>query len=258
MTLLKSPHEIRESAPDQFKTLVVLKPLCAEDACINHRVEILLTELKKSAQGFYEPPSVAKAALQQLLGMTDAQRRQMASAAIQEAMKQQPHETLPIFRLMARDQGSGREFLMEVGYLDDMHRKAAEQNAMEKDYWVTNQAGSEVDAAGKPVDTGELALPAATPFQRLTRAAASAAAVMPKGPERDELLKTIQHLKVPILGWTSVQHGERCYSWGVEEPEDPAYKWKPFYDDLRRGDAPPAPPSETPVLASFTAERLRA
>jgi hypothetical protein len=92
-----------------------------------------------------------------LEAMTPAERLDFAQRHIRDLGSMET----PTYRLRARDQSNGREYLMQYGFLVDLLREARQENARNKDYWVTDHAGIEIDSTGQPVEEREVVSDAA-------------------------------------------------------------------------------------------------
>lgn len=139
----KTPAQIRQSIPEEYRPLLTSEPVTFEEAWLNHFVEGLVAKLPPN-QGFYERPSQIRLLLARMLG----QARRDLMASVRQSMTQEKPDSLPRHRLMARDQGTGKEYLICVGYLDVLYEEARAANASGHDYWVTDRENHEVDAAG--------------------------------------------------------------------------------------------------------------
>lgn len=135
-----SGEEILALVPAPYRSLLRMSPLTPEQAWINQTVAALV---KAAKEGGCEH---AQSKLRNLLEMTEAGR--FASARESMAASGEPS---PSYRLKARDQATGREYPMEVGYLDVLCRRGAWENARGRDYWVEDERGQEVDSTGQPV-----------------------------------------------------------------------------------------------------------
>jgi len=144
--MIPTTDELFAKVPATYQALLTRKPCTAAEAWLNHLVASMVDALPPS-QGFYSRPSVARNRLVYMLGIPKDKCLEEARREMGAGLASGPS---PDFRLKARDQGSGRGFLLEVGYLEPLFRLAEEANLKNHDQWVEDAQGREVDRHGVP------------------------------------------------------------------------------------------------------------
>jgi len=135
---------LRQLLPARYQSLVQLQASSPAEVWLNAHLYALALKVKSSHSALSKEVQM----INWLEGMTPAERLDFA----QRHMGDGNAIDAPTYRLWARDQSNGREYLMRYGFLVDLLREARLENARNKDYWVVNHAGIEIDWTGRPVE----------------------------------------------------------------------------------------------------------
>jgi hypothetical protein len=144
VTCSPSLGALRQLLPARYHSLVQVHASSPAEVWLNAHLYAVAVKLTATA------PAVGREAqmLTWLEDMTAAERLHFAQRHIGGSTGMDA----PTYRLMARDQGSGREYVMRYGFVVDLLREARVENARNKDYWVVDLAGIELDSIGQPVE----------------------------------------------------------------------------------------------------------